>query len=156
MRRYLLLFNYVCVAKALYDISMYQTQMTQSSGVTGSLSPHDVNCQNYMAALNSFQLARPTDSTLAYKYSCIGNPPAEFLLSVSESETLLNDYGNGNIIYLDRHNVNCNGKILTDFQLVYDSNGPMIQYEYTCADYGSLHLIFIMEHTLILVVTLVG
>jgi hypothetical protein len=55
----------------------------------------------------------------------------------SQTGTGANDWGGGNSIYLDRHNVNCGNKGLNQLQFVRPA-GDKIEWKYTCADGGKL------------------
>jgi hypothetical protein len=126
---------YYSFCAATYSIREYSTPMASlGDGKTSDLSPHFIKCSDRGGLLNSFSLSRPTDSTLQFDYTCIDEAMPE--AARSQKTTLLNDFGFGNIIYLDRHNVNCEGKLLTDLHLVYQPNGPSIQFAYSCVDYG--------------------
>ena len=47
------------------------------------------------------------------------------------------DVDDGNVVYLDRHNVQCGSNAINQFQL-QSLDGNHIQYKYTCASGGSL------------------
>lgn len=89
------------------------------------LDRHKVNCGK--RALQSFRLIRPTKDTIAYAYQC----SSENLQSVTSHETRANEDGKGNIVYLDRHKVNCGNRYLTGFKLFRPTNDT-IAYKYTC------------------------
>jgi hypothetical protein len=59
-----------------------------------------------------------------------GNPTA--------NATPWNDEGYGNSAYLDRHDINCNGKALNGLHLVRKGDGNF-HYEYTCEANGDLN-----------------
>jgi hypothetical protein len=137
LKRILTLFSLYCstCAVATYSIREYATPSASlGDGKTSDLSPHFIKCSDRGGLLNSFRLSRPTDSTLQYDYTCIDEAMPE--APRTQMATLLNDVGSGGIQYLDRHNVNCDGKLITDLHLVYQSDGPRIQYTYSCVDYG--------------------
>jgi len=57
--------------------------------------------------------------------------------SGTQTGTGANDWGGGNSIYLDRHNINCGNKPLNQLQFVRPA-GDKIEWKYTCADGGKL------------------
>lgn len=101
------------------------------------LDRHDVTCgQN--SVLNTFHLRRAqsgnappgTDAhdQIYYDYTCLDG----FRNTTSnQKETGANDWGGGNTIYLDRHEVNCDKKFLNRFKLKRPSENT-IGYDYTC------------------------
>jgi len=71
--------------------------------------------------------ASPSDA------SSPSSPSKQYTLR--SANTGFNDNGAGNVIYLDRHNVTCNGDGLNRFQLkndYTDSTNHTMQYEYKC------------------------
>mmetsp|Transcript_1359 Transcript_1359/g.2227 ORF Transcript_1359/g.2227 Transcript_1359/m.2227 type:complete len:397 (+) Transcript_1359:248-1438(+) len=108
------------------------------TGTIVSLNPFSVSCQSFDGLLTSYVLKRPSDSTLQYSFDCVQAPSSQYLISTSNKETFLNDCYDGSIYYLYRHDVNCNGGLISKFQLIYISSGPSIKYQYTCSNYGTL------------------
>ena len=88
--------------------------------------------------MNYFRLQIPRSTIINYAYECIEAPDSSYLIASTAEETRFNSYGNGDVIYLNRHDVNCNGGIISDLRLVYDPENGEIQYKYTCNDYGNL------------------
>lgn len=57
----------------------------------------------------------------------------------TQTATTFDTDGGGNAIYLDRHNINCNGKALNQLRLNRNpANLSQYQFQYTCADGGEL------------------
>ena len=52
--------------------------------------------------------------------------------NLRSANTGFNEQGAGNVVYLDRHNVTCNGDGLNRFQLKTDHDNATMQYEYKC------------------------
>jgi len=54
--------------------------------------------------------------------------------ALTHRTTPMNDDGSGNIIYLDRHTITCNGgnQAVNEFKLVRSSSGTQLQYDYHC------------------------
>jgi hypothetical protein len=69
----------------------------------------------------------PATSVLEYKPFIAG----------TQTATPANDWGNGNSIYLDRHNVNCDNKPINELHL-FRPAADKIQWQYTCANGGNL------------------
>jgi len=109
-----------------------------------SLTSLEVTCQSFGGLLKKFVLTRPSDSltTLQYSYDCIQAPSSQYLMNSTSKQTPLNtcDTGGpvpaGSIYYLGLHNVNCQGGLLSYFQLNYVP--PSVQYLYSCSNYGTL------------------
>ena len=112
------------------------------TGKIYSLTPLDVSCQLFGGLLKRFVLTTPSDTTLQYNYDCIQAPSSQYLTNSSDKQTLLNtcDTGGpvfaGSIYYLGLHNVNCQGGLISYFQLNYVP--PSVQYLYSCSNYGTL------------------
>jgi hypothetical protein len=87
---------------------------------------HPISCANN--GLNQFNLTRPKPDQIQYKYTCLEgiNAPANI-----NKKTAANDWGGGNTIYLDRHNVDCGQNPISSFKLTRPSD-KTIQYQYTC------------------------
>ena len=90
------------------------------------LDRHTLDCGD--DGLNQFRLGRPTGHQIQYKYKCLDgiNSPANI-----NKDTGSNDWGGGNTIFLDRHNVNCDKNPIAKFRLVRPE-GHTIRYDYTC------------------------
>ena len=90
------------------------------------LDRHTLDCGD--DGLNQFRLGRPTGNQIQYKYKCLDgiNSPANI-----NKDTGSNDWGGGNTIFLDRHNVNCDKNPIAKFRLVRPA-GDKIRYDYTC------------------------
>ena len=90
------------------------------------LDRHTLDCGD--DGLNQFRLGRPTDTQIQYKYKCLDgiNSPANI-----NKDTGSNDWGGGNTIFLDRHNVNCDKNPIAKFRLARPA-GNKIRYDYTC------------------------
>jgi hypothetical protein len=90
------------------------------------LDRHTLDCGD--DGLNQFRLGRPKGNQIQYKYKCLDgiNSPAN-----SNKDTGSNDWGGGNTIFLDRHNVNCDKNPIAKFRLVRPK-GNQIRYDYTC------------------------
>jgi hypothetical protein len=93
---------------------------------TIELINHDINCNDKL--LSKVHLTRPSDREINYNYNCkYSNIPNEQNIR----ETQLNDYGDGNSIYLDRHNIECaENEGLSRIQL--NKNENQINYSYVC------------------------
>ena len=92
------------------------------------LDRHRLNCGK--GGIQRFQLKRPSKTKLDYKYTCV---PGVNASQSGYKYTASNDWGNGNMIYLDRHKVNCGKKPISDFQLKRPA-GNKIQYKYRCSN----------------------
>lgn len=120
------------------------------------LDRHNVTCNN--KPITDFVLQRDNNGKMRYEYGCL-NKNVE---STENKKTPPNDDGDGQSIYLDRHNVDCQGKPITAFHLKRPSDNQ-INYEYTCGtnelsdirelktennDWGDANTLFLDRHNL--------
>jgi hypothetical protein len=115
-------------------ISDLRQQLTPSNDWGGGnmiyLDRHSVDCGN--DGLNQFKLERPSGNRIRYRYLC-----KEAINSSGKNKnTGSNDWGGGNTIYLDRHNVDCGTKPIARFRLVRPA-GNKIRYDYRCSNKSS-------------------
>jgi hypothetical protein len=135
----LISFGLVASTIAQNQVSTYSTETVPlGTGTIISLAPMEVYCKPFGGLLKKFQLIRPSEPTLKYSYDCIQAPTSPYLLSTSNQETILNNCHGGSINYLSGHDVNCQGGLISNFQLKYVPAGPSIQYLYSCSNYGTL------------------
>ena len=92
------------------------------------LDRHDVTCDK--KPINQFKLNYPSATTMKYDYKCISSFDDQTL---TDKKTPSNDWGGGNMIYADRHVVDCEKKPITRLHLTRPSNN-MIAYEYKCGN----------------------
>lgn len=111
--------------------------LTAIHGKTKELFHHNIECPENKI-LKQYKLIREWDENpprLYYQYECIDNPSLnnEFI----NKQTELNDYGDGQHIYLDRHNIECPPThALSRIHLtgqIYD-DPKQIRYNYRCTD----------------------
>jgi hypothetical protein len=94
---------------------------------TAYLDRHDINCNG--KALSGLQFVNKGDGNFHYEYKCSSGGE---LQGPVDKSTPLNEWGGGNPIYLDRHDIDCGAEsVLTQMALKTD-NGQ-IQYKYKCA-----------------------
>ena len=79
--------------------------------------------------------AKTTDLSAYAKTANIKAPPTSVsTANCVNMSTTANENGNGNMVYLDRHNVTCpSGKVMTQWQLS-NPNSKQIQVNYTCCN----------------------
>ncbi len=105
---------------------------TRFTGKSTELVPHTVNCAG--GTITNFNLVRPNGSDLQYHYGCSldNNAVLSFDAPVVKSTTL-SDSGNGNVVYFDRHALDCGSKaLMQNFKLNQNSDGSQIQFNYNC------------------------
>ena len=90
------------------------------------LDRHTLDCGD--DGLNQFKLGRPSGNRIQYSYKCLEGVNSHANI---KKDTGANDWGGGNTIFLDRHNVNCGKNPITKFRLVRPA-GNKIRYDYTC------------------------
>jgi hypothetical protein len=94
------------------------------------LDRHNVDCGS--AGINQFKLNRDSGfgGNIRYDYKCISGGNTNSTLS---KNTDFNDVGwSNNVVYLDRHNVNCEDNPISQFKLNRNSSGDKIRYDYKC------------------------
>lgn len=128
-----------CVDKASRpDLETCQTMHTIAERQTNAdywgdgnaiyLDRHDVTCNG--DGLVAFQLTRPSANALQYRYACKGGLD---MPNQENKNTGANDWGGGNTVYLDRHNVDCGKKPITQFRLIRPQ-ADQLRYDYTCGN----------------------
>jgi len=95
------------------------------------LDRHNMDCGSD-SVLSQFRLVRPKENEIRYDYTCKkSNKP----LTCRDVTTPANDWGGGNSIYLDRHDVSCNeNEVISKVQLTRPTGGE-ISYKYKCCKY---------------------
>jgi hypothetical protein len=93
------------------------------------LDRHNMDCGD--DAIRQFRLYRPAGNRIAYNYSCLEGTNS----SRYNKSTRSNDWGGGNTIYLDRHDVNCGNRNIHRIKL-YRPAGNRIAYAYSCGRRG--------------------
>ncbi len=92
------------------------------------LDRHNVDCPND-DALTELRLVRNQDGTFSLKYKCATN-----LKSKNTRHTDYQVSNNGNVIYLDRHDIKCcDNEVLAGLKLERDpTNLDKVRYNYKC------------------------
>lgn len=91
------------------------------------LDRHYLDCGS--DGLSALALYRPSATQIAYNYQC-----TELSGFTNEVHyTPQNDDGGGNVVYLDRHTINCEGKPLQFIHLERPTSDS-IRYHYKCGD----------------------
>ena len=92
------------------------------------LDRHTLDCGN--DGIQRFQLKRPSGSKIDYKYTCVDGVNAS---QSGYKYTGSNDWGGGNMIYLDRHKVDCGKKPISRFRLTRPA-GNKLRYQFRCSN----------------------
>ena len=92
------------------------------------LDRHRLNCGR--GGIRRFRLMRPSSTTINYTYACV---PGVNASQSGYKYTGSNDWGGGNMMFLDRHKVDCGKKPVSDFQLTRPA-GNKIRYRYRCSN----------------------
>ena len=92
------------------------------------LDRHTLDCGN--DGIQRFQLKRPSGSKIDYKYTCVDGVNAS---QSGYKYTGSNDWGGGNMIYLDRHQVDCGKKPISRFRLTRPA-GNKLRYQFRCSN----------------------
>lgn len=122
-------YQYSCLAAVDFQDAVPNSTPPNDDGGGNTIyfDRHAVMCPTG-SAVNEWHLIRPTANKIAFNYKCV---PVPGLQKCEEKTTPFNDEGGGNSLYLDRHNVNCDNKMLTSFRLVRNGKGQY-QYVYSC------------------------
>ena len=96
------------------------------------LDRHTLDCGR--DGIQQFQLKRPSTSKLDYKYTCVDGVNAS---QSGYKYTKSNDWGSGNMIYLDRHKVDCGKKPISRFRLTRPA-GDKLRYQYRCSNRNAM------------------
>lgn len=91
------------------------------------LDRHFLNCGD-KAVLNQFNLARTTNK---YKYDYTCNSRSDIESSITKT-TDFDEEGSGNMLYFDRHNINCDQSGINNLKLERDGKGK-IRFSYACS-----------------------
>lgn len=122
-------YEYKCGTISIGGIRTARTAgNTDGGGHVTYLDRHRVDCGSN--ALLGFRLIRPTSSTIAYEYTC-GSLPMN---NIRSAKTPMNYDGGGNMVFLDRHDIDCGSDALLGFGLYRPQLGQ-IAYAYTCGSY---------------------
>jgi hypothetical protein len=108
----------------------------ENNGETKELFNHNIQCpDNKILKQYKFIRTMENPNKFYYHYDCVDNPNSR--PNIIDKQTQLNDYGNGQSIYLDRHSLECPpthalSKIQLTGQVINDPK--QIQYNYRCTD----------------------
>jgi hypothetical protein len=107
----------------------YTTADEDGGGDVRYLDRHKVDCGD--KAISDFWLKNQGDGTMKYAFKCSDLVHDNNMCY--ETITPFDEDGDGNMVYLDRHNVECGeGYALTSFGLERNSNDNRIAYRYNC------------------------
>lgn len=96
------------------------------NGATEKLTQHTLDCGSN--GLNRFQLTSSTDDSVSYNYRCLygADSPANI-----QKSTPRESRGDGSVIFLDRHDVDCGQNPIAKFNLTRPEDDKL-SYNYTC------------------------
>jgi hypothetical protein len=109
----------------------------ENKGLTEELFTHNIECptNKILKKYKFTRLFKEDPKKIQYTYECIDNPnPNNNFIN---KQTMINDYGNGKNIFLDRHKIECPpGHALSKIQLTgqIQTDPKQIQYNYRCTD----------------------
>ena len=98
---------------------------------TKQLTNMPISCVNSHGINQLLLRRRIEDNKIFYDYNCVENVHIGYK-NVEQKATGVNDYGQGRTFYLDRHNIDCDGRPIIDLELVKTDN--TINYNYKCAN----------------------
>jgi hypothetical protein len=115
------------VASVFKVVGSNDTNFSDSGrGNTIYLDRHNIDCKDN--AIKRFRLVNNGGDQIKYEVTCSSGD----LGPSTNKNTGANDWGGGNSIYLDRHNIDCGSdSVLSQFRLSRPA-GNQIRYDYTC------------------------
>lgn len=127
-------YQYNCTNGGVLDPNLIKTATPfndEGGGNTIYLDRHNADCGDNKV-MTRVHLNRDQAGKYQIEYNCATNKQSQKLKCRNVS-TQMNDYGNGNSIYLDRHNIVCdNNEAISQLRLVRSADGLKYQYQYTC------------------------
>ncbi|MCS6229492.1 hypothetical protein G3488_01140 [Shewanella baltica] len=125
-----LVFTLIASFSPLSIAATYQMSTPANDDGQGNflfLDRHHVDCG--VNAMSSLHLFRPSLTEIAYEYQCteMGNDNSTNVFTTD------NDDGGGNVIYLDRHTINCENKGLQYLHLERPT-ASTARYNYRCGN----------------------
>ncbi|MGL5936281.1 MAG: hypothetical protein ACRCZI_11750, partial [Cetobacterium sp.] len=122
-------FAYTCATGVVLGPSINKTTQWDDSGSGGTefLDRHTIDC-GPRSVISSLQLAKDTNNSIQYQYKC--SPAGD--LNCRNVTTQWDDEGNGDVRYLDRHNISCNNNESISKIVLRRSGDGRYRYEYTC------------------------
>lgn len=93
------------------------------------LDRHLLSCDEGNA-INYFHLERKGNK-YRYKYRCCNT---QLPCNSVKKSTEFDDDGNGNTIFLDRQNIDCDGQYINNFKLQRNNGGNKVKFTYTCCE----------------------
>lgn len=124
-------FKYNCLLGSDFGnaVSKSTTLTDENTGSILNLDKHEVTCPSGHV-LNEWRLNHPNDKQMSINYRCI---PVPGLGTCTQMETSMDDDGNGNASFFDKHNIKCpNNKMLNSWKLVKDDKTKKFKILYTC------------------------
>ena len=109
----------------------------EGGGKSVYLDRHHLYCDS--RGMRTFHLDRGSRSSMRYQYCCENLRGARG--SIVQRYTWFNDDGNGNTVYLDRHNVDCGFRgILVGFRLQRNRQHNRIRFNFQCRQVNNKRL----------------
>ena len=122
--------------KNIQNGGLHTNEILERNLKTEELTHHDIRCPENQI-LKQYQLRRTQTEprNIYYSYQCENN---QIIDSDSfELPTELNEYGNGNTVYLDRHQIECPPTYALS-RIKLNKEGEHINYDYICNN-ANLH-----------------
>jgi len=124
-------YNYVCCRlpiNCIKTVAKHTLNNADGGGNMFFLDRHFLKCSNEHHFITEFRLIRPSKSTIRYNYGCCVLPESKECYNF---RTPLNDSGGGNVVFLDRHKVQCKANYgMTAFKV--ERSGNKVRYYYEC------------------------
>lgn len=130
-------YEYKCCNGGNYDQDFIHNETvvdTYGDGSIDYLNRHEVKCPSD-SVISEFKLMNPTYNTINYSYECIKSKKPLTCRDVTTDliDKYTNAEGVGNIINLEKFNIECNpDEAINSFKLITANNGNKVGYTYKC------------------------
>jgi hypothetical protein len=128
-------FKYTCCKANVQSVQTFETQYKQSEGQTYYLDRHDVDAKGWNV-ISGFVL-KVDNGNWRYKLNSAQLRSAAKICPVNNRDTGFNDEGDGNVWFIDRHNIECDDNQFINYFKFVRSGQNKFRYEYSCISYST-------------------
>ena len=120
-----------------YDCGATSTPFSdEGKGNMVYLDRHNLNCKKHgsIGLLNKIQLSRDNKGKMRLVGNCCADPNNAEMIT---QYTKMQDDGKGNMVYLDKHQIDCKGGLMASLKLVRGGAAKKIALQYDCKACGA-------------------
>jgi hypothetical protein len=120
-----------------YDCGATSTPFSdEGKGNMVYLDRHNLNCKKHgsIGLLNKIQLSRDGKGKMRLVGNCCADPNNAEMIT---QYTKMQDDGKGNMVYLDKHQIDCKGGLMASLKLVRGGAAKKIALQYDCKACGA-------------------